>query len=151
MVQSAAYGDDGKRRFGGIIGLAALLPDPVVRHRVLAHIAGSTLRIPVAAPRDGMESSPAIEAVLVCYIRGFLIQVHQSVVWNSVHSMSQRCARWLLIRFGGDSFKMTQQGLAGMLRIRRPGVTRMSRRCRRRDSGSTYTEWYRASIAADPS
>jgi hypothetical protein len=52
--------------------------------------------------------------------------VAQSAACNRLHVIEQRCARWLLMsqdRVGRDSFDLTQEFLAEMLGVRRPGVT----------------------------
>ena len=52
--------------------------------------------------------------------------VSQSAACNRLHVIEQRCARWLLMsqdRVGRDEFNLTQEFLAEMLGVRRPGVT----------------------------
>src|SRR5438552_3948187 len=52
--------------------------------------------------------------------------VSQSAACNRLHVIEQRCARWLLMsqdRVGRDQFDLTQEFLAEMLGVRRPGVT----------------------------
>ena len=52
--------------------------------------------------------------------------VAQSAACNRLHVIEQRCARWLLMsedRVGRDTFDLTQEFLAEMLGVRRPGVT----------------------------
>jgi CRP-like cAMP-binding protein len=52
--------------------------------------------------------------------------VAQTAACNSVHTVEQRCARWLLITAdatGNKEFHITQEFLSQMLAVRRPGVT----------------------------
>ena len=52
--------------------------------------------------------------------------VAQSAACNRLHVIEQRCARWLLMsqdRVGRNRFDLTQEFLAEMLGVRRPGVT----------------------------
>jgi CRP-like cAMP-binding protein len=47
-----------------------------------------------------------------------------------LHSVQERCARWLLMahdRAGTDSFQLTQEFLAELLGIQRPSVTIVAR------------------------
>lgn len=124
MAETATVGSE------GVIGLGALLGDPAGRHQAIVQIAGSGVRIPIATLRGLIRGNPEIEALLHRYIRCFLVQVQQSVVCNSLHSVRDRCARWLLMahdRATGDGFALTHRALAEMLGIRRPSVTHAAR------------------------
>jgi hypothetical protein len=60
------------------------------------------------------------------YTQAFFAQVEQQVACNGLHSIQERCARWLLLthdRVGADEFPLTQEFLAQMLGARRPTVT----------------------------
>ncbi|HEY3694551.1 helix-turn-helix domain-containing protein [Phenylobacterium sp.] len=53
----------------------------------------------------------------------------QSAACNALHSIEQRCCRWLLAahdRAGDHSFHLTQQALAEMLGVQRTTVTAVS-------------------------
>jgi len=58
-------------------------------------------------------------------------QLAQSVACNRLHTIDQRCARWLLMTHdrvgGGDNFDLTQEFLSYMLGVRREGVSAASR------------------------
>ncbi|MGB8181987.1 MAG: Crp/Fnr family transcriptional regulator, partial [Stellaceae bacterium] len=74
--------------------------------------------------------NPILRDLLLGYVRFFLVQVLQSVACNGLHSVRQRCARWLLMahdRAGTDTFGLTNQFLADMLGIQRPSVTVVAR------------------------
>jgi len=52
--------------------------------------------------------------------------IMQSTACNGLHSVEERCARWLLMthdRVERDDFQLTQEFLAIMLGVRRPSVT----------------------------
>jgi CRP-like cAMP-binding protein len=52
--------------------------------------------------------------------------VSQSAACNQLHTLDERCARWLLMthdRVEGDQFELTHDFLALMLGVRRAGVT----------------------------
>jgi len=52
-------------------------------------------------------------------------QVLQGAACNRLHSMEERCARWLLMthdRAGEDTFPLTQEFLSNMLGVRRATV-----------------------------
>jgi Mn-dependent DtxR family transcriptional regulator len=52
--------------------------------------------------------------------------VSQSAACNRVHTIEERCARWLLTTHDsvhGEFFELTQEFLAEMLGVRRPSVS----------------------------
>jgi CRP-like cAMP-binding protein len=60
------------------------------------------------------------------YTQAFVTQIGQQVACNGLHSIQERCARWMLLthdRVGSDEFPLTQEFLAQMLGVRRPSVT----------------------------
>jgi CRP-like cAMP-binding protein len=61
------------------------------------------------------------------YAQAFLNQVAQSSACNRLHTVEERCARWLLLtqdRLDGEpAFLLTQEFLAQMLGVRRPTVS----------------------------
>jgi CRP-like cAMP-binding protein len=60
------------------------------------------------------------------YTQAFVTQISQQVACNGLHSIQERCARWMLLthdRVGSDEFPLTQEFLAQMLGVRRPSVT----------------------------
>ncbi len=60
------------------------------------------------------------------YTQAFVTQISQQVACNGLHSIEERCSRWMLLthdRVGSDEFPLTQEFLAQMLGVRRPSVT----------------------------
>ena len=60
------------------------------------------------------------------YTQALFTQVTQQVACNGLHSVEERCSRWMLLthdRVGADSFPLTQEFLAQMLGVRRASVT----------------------------
>jgi CRP-like cAMP-binding protein len=87
---------------------------------------GPLLRLGAVAFRQAVEESTALRTLLLRYALAFQEQVTQTAACNGHHALDQRLARWLLIahdRAGGDEFPMTQEFLAMMLCVHRPGVT----------------------------
>jgi CRP-like cAMP-binding protein len=124
-VEAATVGNE------GIVGLAAFLGDGAMTTRCLAQIAGDAQRLPVVTLLRAVGKSPALGVLLRRYTQAFINQLAQSVACNRLHTIDQRCARWLLMTHdrvgGGDSFDLTQQFLSYMLGVRREGVSAASR------------------------
>ncbi len=68
----------------------------------------------------------ALHDLIQRYAQFTFAQAAQAVACNRLHSVEQRCARWLLIthdRVDGDTFGLTHEFLAVMLGVRRAGVS----------------------------
>lgn len=63
--------------------------------------------------------------LLLRYTSAYLGQLSQSVACNRLHSLEERCARWLLMMHdrAGDQFPITHEFLSNMLGVRRATVT----------------------------
>ncbi|HEX8907183.1 MAG TPA: Crp/Fnr family transcriptional regulator [Longimicrobiaceae bacterium] len=93
---------------------------------ILGEVPGSCRRMDAARFRELLPTLPTLQALLGRYAVYLLGQVGQSLACNSLHSLEQRCARWILMthdRVEGDEFQLTQEVLAQMLAVHRPAVS----------------------------
>jgi CRP-like cAMP-binding protein len=70
--------------------------------------------------------SGALREAVRRYTGSLLRLVGQSVACNCLHTVGERCAKWLLMtrdRVGADEFPLTHEFLAMMLGVRRASVT----------------------------
>lgn len=110
----------------GVIGHGLFYGADRSPRRTIAQIPGDAWSVSVADFQRAVDLSPRLGELLPRYSRTFFDQVAQSVACNRLHSVEQRCARWLLMthdRVGRTDFTLTQEFLAYMLGVRRPGVT----------------------------
>jgi CRP-like cAMP-binding protein len=118
----------------GFIGFEILLGGTTASQRVLVQVAGAASRLPISVLSDVLRDDARLRSLLLGYVQYFLIQILQSVACNGLHSVPERCARWLLMahdRAGTDSFLLTQEFLAELLGIQRPSVTIVARTLQR--------------------
>src|SRR3712207_4428871 len=90
-----------------------------------AQIGGTALRLGAAEFQRLVRDLPRLRTMLHRYTLALLAQIAQASACNRLHSLEQRCARWLLMthdRVGRDEFPLTQEFLAQMLGVRRAGV-----------------------------
>jgi CRP-like cAMP-binding protein len=111
----------------GLVGSWVLLDqhDSVSYNRQIVQIAGSAQRMSVVALRAAAERSPAIRNLCLRYLRTLIVQTSQTAACNGRHSLSERCARWLLMahdRVEGNELVLTQEFLSVTLGVRRSGV-----------------------------
>src|SRR3954462_284075 len=110
----------------GAAGLTAFLCPTISPNRLLVQVAGEALRIESAILEREARENRTLYDVLVKHHHAFMVQVTQSVACNGLHSLAQRCCRWLLMthdRVEGDELPLTHEFLSFMLSVRRPGVT----------------------------
>jgi CRP-like cAMP-binding protein len=110
----------------GTVGAAAVLGDPTSPYGVLVQVAGDGVRVGIDAFRDAAGPGGALHRVLARYHAAFLAQTAQSVACNGLHTVHQRCCRWLLMtqdRMREESFGLTHEFLGKMLGVRRASVT----------------------------
>jgi CRP-like cAMP-binding protein len=110
----------------GMVGLPILLHAESMPTRAFVQVEGAGLRIPSAELRAAMRESPALERLLYRYAQALFDQVAQSAACNRLHTIEERCARWVLMthdRVATDVLLLKQQFLAEMLGVHRPAVT----------------------------
>ena len=77
------------------------------------------------------KNSGPLARILHRYTQALMIQISQGTACNRVHSIEQRCARWLLMthdRVNTDTFELTQEFLSQMLGVRRATVNEVATR-----------------------
>jgi CRP-like cAMP-binding protein len=110
----------------GVVGLPLLLGDHRAPTSVYVQVPGSGLRITASLFSRELAQSPSMRRVMLHYVHAFFNQVAQSAACNHFHNIDQRCCRWLLMthdRMQSDEFLLTQEFLAMMLGVQRPGLS----------------------------
>jgi CRP-like cAMP-binding protein len=124
LIEVATVGNE------GMIGLTALSDDqPLGESLVQVPVPNATAQVmTVPAFKREMDQRTPLYSIVQRWSQAFLATVMQSVACNGLHSVEERCARWLLqthdrVGKGSDEFLLTQEFLAVMLGARRPSVT----------------------------
>jgi CRP-like cAMP-binding protein len=110
----------------GMVGIQAFLGNSTMPYQAICQVAGNSLRIPVAPFQAECNRKEALQDLLLRYTRFFLIETAQGTACNGAHSLEERLARWLLTvsdRLEFNELPLTQEFIAQMLGVRRPGVT----------------------------
>jgi CRP-like cAMP-binding protein len=109
----------------GMAELSALVGVPWSPSTMVGQLPGLCQRMSAAALRELLPHLPEFAGLLRRYMLVFLDQLGQTIACNSLHSVEQRCTRWLLMAQDrvGDEFILTHELLAQMLAVRRAGVT----------------------------
>jgi CRP-like cAMP-binding protein len=96
------------------------------REQATVQVPGEVVSMEADAFRTELQRQGALASLVQRYTLAYFSQVSQQVACNGLHSVEQRCARWLLLthdRVGTDDFPMTHEFLAQMLGVRRASVT----------------------------
>ena len=110
----------------GMTGLPVLTEGKTSPARLYVQVSGYAARMSVAAFRREVRGGSPLCKIAQSYQGIFLAQVSQSAACNGLHTIQQRCCRWLLItrdRMHDDSVPLTHKLLSIMLGVRRAGVT----------------------------
>ncbi len=121
--QAAEVGTIGNE---GVVGVPLVLGDDRAPTAVYIQVPGEGLRMAAAVFTKELARSATMQAVMLRYVHALFNQVAQSAACNHFHSLEQRCSRWLLMtrdRMHSDEFVLTQEFLAMMLGVTRPGVS----------------------------
>ena len=119
-VEAGLVGND------GVVGVAVLLEAVASPSAAVCQVQGEAVRTDADAFLAAATTNLPLRYVLLRYTQALLGQTAQSVACNRLHDLNQRCARWLLSvhdRVRADYFPLTQEYLAQMLGVRRPGVS----------------------------
>ena len=110
----------------GLAGLVMLIGADSAVHTALAQIGGHALGLRVERAREAFRRLPEFQSRVLAYTRMLMAHVTQTAACNTLHTVEQRLARWLLLcrrRTESDTIPLTQEFLSHMLGVRRSGVT----------------------------
>jgi CRP-like cAMP-binding protein len=113
----------------GLVGALPFLADdkPVGESMVQVPVPDMSAHVmSITAFKHEIDQRSHLYNIVQQWSQAFFAMVMQTVACNGLHTVEERCARWLLQthdRVGSDEFLLTQEFLAMMLGVRRPSVT----------------------------
>jgi CRP-like cAMP-binding protein len=120
IVEAATVGNE------GMVGIPVLLGGDKMVGQAIVQVVGDAMRMKVDVFKRSVPNGSQLHNLLLRYTLALMNLISQSVACNSLHSVEQRCCRWLLIcqdRVKSNSFLLTQEFLAQMLGVQRPTVS----------------------------
>ena len=109
----------------GVVGASELIQTQGAMGLSLIQIPGAAVRIDADAFLRVITQRPLIERLIHQHLYALMRQILHGAACNRLHSMEERCARWLLMthdRAAEDTFPLTQEFLSHMLGVRRATV-----------------------------
>jgi CRP-like cAMP-binding protein len=119
-VEIGAVGIEGVTDPNALFGIDHALLETMVQ------IPGSAFRIEREILMREMAKDNAVREIMQKYVRFAFSQLAQTAACNRLHSLEERCCRWLLLAHDSalaDNFSLTHEFLAMMLGVRRTGVS----------------------------
>jgi CRP-like cAMP-binding protein len=119
-VEVGGIGLEGLTAPNSLFGIETAVFDAMVQ------IPGNGFRVQREALKKELDRDPALRELFQNYARFVLSQLGQTAACNRLHSVEERCCRWLLIAHDNamaDSFPLTHEFLAMMLGVQRAGVS----------------------------
>lgn len=110
----------------GMIGTPILLGDNRFPGETIVQVPGNALRIQADVFQSQVPPGSIFHNILLRYVQVLINQLMQTVACNRLHTLEERCSRWLLMtqdRANADEFPMTQEFLSQMLGVRRASVS----------------------------
>lgn len=113
----------------GMSGVPVLLDAGSTNMPTFVQIPGDAMKVKASVVKELYDARGQLHRILNLYIHTVIIIGSQSTACNARHSVEQRCCRWLLMSsdgIGSDELNLTQEYLAAMLGVRRPGVSQVA-------------------------
>jgi CRP-like cAMP-binding protein len=110
----------------GLVGIALFMGGETTPSRAIVQSAGRAYRLGARVLKEEFSRGGPMQRLLLRYTQALITQMAQTAVCNRHHSIDQQLCRWLLLsidRLSSNELKMTQELIANMLGVRRPGVT----------------------------
>ena len=141
LIEIASVGNE------GVVGLTTLTGEsPDHRHTFLHVGEGTAQWMPLLLFERELSHEGALRDLVDRYCRVFLESMIQAVACNRLHSLTERCARWLLTthhRLGRAKFEMGPRTLARVLGVKAtelaPVVMKFEQLCLIKQEERTFT------------
>jgi CRP-like cAMP-binding protein len=118
----------------GVVGISLFMGGNRTPSEAVVQSAGHAYRVRAQVLRGAASSATSSLTILLRYALGVIAQVAQTAACNRFHSVDQLYCRRLLIgldRQPADAMAMTQENAAGLLGVRREGVTAAAHKLQR--------------------
>jgi CRP-like cAMP-binding protein len=110
----------------GVVGLPALLGGAISGQQVIVQAPITAWRMTSVDCKAALDESAAVRVIMLRYALRLLDIASQTAACNRLHSLRERCARWLLMmhdRLRSAEMPLTHEFLSTMLGVRRTRVT----------------------------
>ena len=110
----------------GVVGISLFLGGDTTSSSAVVQTGGHAYRLERCLFKQEFERAGSLQRLLLRYTQALITQMSQTAACNRHHSVEQQLSRWLLLmldRVSSRELVITQELIAGMLGVRREGVT----------------------------
>ena len=119
-AESAGVGNE------GVVGMALFMGGNTTPSSAVVQTTGHGYRLAGAALKREFALGGPLQNLLLRYTQALIVQLNQTAACYRHHSVEQQLCRWLLLtldRVSTPELVVTQEQVAGMLGVRREGIT----------------------------
>ena len=119
-AESAGVGNE------GVVGVALFMGGDTTPSSAVVQTAGHAYRLEGRLLKQEFNRAGLMQRLLLRYTQALMTQMTQTAACNRHHSVEQQLCRWLLLtldRAPSRELVITQELIAGMLGVRREGIT----------------------------
>ena len=110
----------------GVLGISLFMGGNTTSSLATVQTAGCGYRLKGRLMMEEFNHAGPMMRLMLRYTQALITQISQTAVCNRYHSIEQQLCRWLLLtidRLPSHELTMTQELIAGMLGVRREGIT----------------------------
>jgi CRP-like cAMP-binding protein len=110
----------------GVVGIPLFMGGNTTPSSAVVQTSGHAYRLASRRLKDEFNRGGLMQHLLLRYTQALITQMTQTAACNRHHSVEQQLCRWLLLtldRVSARELIMTQELVAGMLGVRREGIT----------------------------
>jgi CRP-like cAMP-binding protein len=110
----------------GVLGISLFMGGNTTPCRAFVRTAGYGYKLRAHLLMEEFNRAGSLQRLLLRYTQALMTQTSQSAACNRHHSVDQQLCRWLLLtldRTHSNELALTQELVAGMLGVRREGIT----------------------------
>jgi CRP-like cAMP-binding protein len=110
----------------GVVGISLFMGGDTTPSSAVVQTAGHGYRLESRLLKQEFNRGGLMQRLLLRYTQALITQMFQTAACNRHHSVEQQLCRWLLLtldRVSSGELVMTQEQVAGMLGVRREGIT----------------------------
>jgi len=126
VLESGATAETAGVGHEGMVGVSLFMGGDTTSSSAVIQAAGHAYRLERHVLMQEFHRAGLLQRLLLRYTQALMTQMTQTAACNRHHSVEQRLCRWLLLavdRSSGRELVMTHELVAGMLGVRREGVT----------------------------